>query len=74
MISFPPGIEDLTSWGNTFVEFGKHAGKELVYEDLATSTEKEHKSDVKWRIGQVDASEGRLRDLSLCFVARENVA
>ena len=52
-------------WGNMFVEFGKHSGKELAFEDLATY--------VKWCIGQVDAAEGRLSDLSLYLVAREHV-
>lgn len=72
-ITFPPGIEDLSMWGNMFVEFGKRSGKELAFEDLTISTEKEHKRYVKWCIGQVDAAEGRLSDLSLYLVAREHV-
>ena len=55
------------------MEFGKYSGQELAYEDLATSTTKEHKSYVKWCIGQVDAAEGRLHGLSLYLVAREHV-
>ena len=74
MITFPPGIDDLTSWGCTILEFGKFGGKEIAYEDLAGSELKDHKSYVKWCAAQVDASEGRLRDFGLYLIARENVS
>ena len=72
-IAFPPGVSDLSTWGQTFLEFGKFGGKEITYEDLMRSGEKEHKSYVKWCVSQADSSEGRLRDLCLYLVAYENV-
>eukprot|EP00435_Cladocopium_sp_Y103_P057214 s362_g19.t1 len=72
-IEFPPGVSDLGTWGCTILDFGKYGGKEITYDDLVGSSNKDHKSYVKWCISQVDASEGKLRDFSMYLVARENV-
>eukprot|EP00435_Cladocopium_sp_Y103_P060613 s808_g22.t1 len=72
-IVLPPGVQSLDEWCDTVIEFGKYSGKDTTYGDLVKSSEKEAKGYVKWCIGQADAAEGRLRDLSFFLVAYEHV-
>ena len=70
-IVLPPGVDTLATWGKTLIEFGKFASKDLDYNTLVAATDKESVSYRKWCKSQVDAAEGRLKDLALFLWAHE---
>lgn len=69
MITLPPGVDNLTTWGSTVLGFGKLADRDLTYEQVATSTDDVVKKYVKWVKAQADASEGLLKDLAFYLLA-----
>eukprot|EP00435_Cladocopium_sp_Y103_P049348 s228_g14.t2 len=71
-IHLPPGVENLAMWGMTLIEFGKLASKNIQYEELALATDKDNVSYRKWCKSQVDAAEGRLKDLALYLWAYDH--
>ena len=73
IISLPPGVENITMWGKTLIEFGKYGNKDMNYEKLTLSTDKDSMSYCKWCKSQVDAAEGRLKDLALFLWAYDFV-
>eukprot|EP00435_Cladocopium_sp_Y103_P012259 s60_g3.t1 len=64
--------ENLAMWGMTLIEFGKLASKNIQYEELALATDKDNVSYRKWCKSQVDAAEGRLKDLALYLWAYDH--
>ena len=70
-ITLPPGVDTLATWGKTLIEFGKFASKDLDYNTLVAANDKESVSYRKWCKSQVDAAEGRLKDLALFLWAHD---
>ena len=70
-VTLPPGVDTLATWGKTLIEFGKFASKDLDYNTLVAADDKESVSYRKWCKSQVDAAEGRLKDLALFLWAHD---
>ena len=53
-IQLPPGVTDLTDWGNTIMEKGKYGQAGMTYEEIRASADAAVKQYVRWLIGAVN--------------------
>ena len=70
-IFLPEGIDDMSMWGRSILEFGKFEKRGWTYSEMAESTEKEVVSYVKWCKAQADSADGLLKDFSFYLLARD---
>ena len=72
-VALPPGISDLETWGRIIIDFGKLSAQEVSYAHVVKSADPQMISYVKWCKGQVDCSEGCLKDFAMFILAHEHV-
>ena len=70
-VMLPPGVPDLDTWGRTMIEFGKLSTLNISYLQVVESSDPQMVSYVKWCKGQVDCSDGLLKDLGIFILAHE---
>ena len=61
--AIPEGVETMTRWGDTLVDFGKLKGQGWSYEGVATNNSKEIRGYRKWILNHVNQMNGPCRDL-----------
>lgn len=62
-IKLPPGIPDLTTWGQTVCELPKVKSEGMTYAELVKSTNSEHKEYLEWVIKCGQSKGPRCNDL-----------
>lgn len=67
-ICLPPGVDSVTSWGRSIIQFGKFMSKkgshEYSYKEIYDSEQEEDVRYVRWVKGQVDSAAGHLLDFA----------
>eukprot|EP00435_Cladocopium_sp_Y103_P044898 s702_g12.t1 len=59
---FPKGIESVSMWGRTVIDFGMFKSQRITYEDLVMSDEKQKTDYVKWCRARSGTANGHLKD------------
>ena len=64
MVSLPPGVPNVQTWGRTVMSFGKYMKSGLTYDQMYRSSDSQIMSYCQWCRARMSSSEGYLKDFA----------